>query len=149
MTRASDDGELPARQGTLAVTNVAVVDDDASVRRGLERLLRSAGFSVVTFVSAEQFLAMCRRELLSCLLIDVHLAGMSGLELLARLVAGECPVPVILISAYDDPQTTQAIEGSGAVAYLRKPFDDQVLIHAIREAVAGRGGAGAPSMALD
>jgi two-component system response regulator FixJ len=125
----------PAQQAP----NVAVVDDDPSVRRGLERLLRSAGYSVVTFVSAEQFLAMCRREVLSCLLLDVHLAGMSGLELLARLTTAECRVPVILISAYDDPQTTEAIEGAGAAAYLRKPFDDQVLIHAIKEAVASKG----------
>jgi FixJ family two-component response regulator len=138
VTGPSENQQRPSGRGPPA-TNVAVVDDDPSVRRGLERLLRSAGFSVVTFVSAEQFLAMCRREMLSCLLLDVHLGGMSGLELLARLETAECRVPVILISAYDDPQTTEAIQESGAAAYLQKPFDDQVLIHAIKEAMAGRG----------
>jgi FixJ family two-component response regulator len=135
VTGSSEGQQQRATRGTPA-TNVAVVDDDPSVRRGLERLLRSAGFSVVTFVSAEQFLAMCRRDVLSCLLLDVHLTGMSGLELLARLTTAKSPVPVILISAYDDVQTAEAIEGSGAAAYLRKPFDDEVLIQAIKEAVA-------------
>jgi FixJ family two-component response regulator len=138
-----------ASQNSQVSINVAVVDDDPSVRRGLERLLRSAGFSVVTFVSAEQFLAMCRRELLSCVLLDVHLTGMTGLELLARLTAQRSTVPVILISAYDDPQTAEAIEASGAVAYLRKPFDEQALIEAIKKAVGGTKGGGSASVALD
>jgi FixJ family two-component response regulator len=125
-------------QGPQALLTVAVVDDDPSVRRGLERLLRSAGLSVVTFASAEQFLVLCRREMLSCLVLDVHLGGMSGLELLARLTAADSTVPVILITAYDDPQTTDAIERSGAAGYVRKPFDDRVLIGAIMDAVAGR-----------
>lgn len=135
---ASSEDRRPGGQGPQSLLTVAVVDDDPSVRRGLERLLRSAGLSVVTFASAEQFLALCRREMLSCLILDVHLGGMSGLELLARLTGADSTLPIILISAYDDPQTTGAIEQSGAAAYLRKPFDDRVLIGAILDAVAGR-----------
>jgi two-component system, LuxR family, response regulator DctR len=138
VTGSSNDQRRPVGQGPQALLTVAVVDDDPSVRRGLERLLRSAGLSVVTFASAEQFLAICRREVLSCLILDVHLGGMSGLELLARLTAADSTVPVILITAYDDPQTTDAIERSGAASYVRKPFDDRVLIGAIMDAVAGR-----------
>lgn len=138
VTAPSNDKRRPVGQGPQGLLTVAVVDDDPSVRRGLERLLRSAGLSVVTFASAEQFLALCRREMLSCLVVDVHLGGMSGLELLARLAAADSTLPVILITAYDDPQTTGAIERSGAAGYLRKPFDDRVLIDAIMDAVAGR-----------
>ena len=138
VTASSDDQWRSGGQGPRALLTVAVVDDDASVRRGLERLLRSAGLSVVTFASAEQFLALCRREVLSCLILDVHLGGMSGLELLARLNVADSTVPVILITAHDDPQTSDAIEQSGAAGYLRKPFDDRVLIGAIMDAVAGR-----------
>jgi two-component system, LuxR family, response regulator DctR len=138
VTGSSDDQRRPVGQGPQSLLTVAVVDDDSSVRRGLERLLRSAGLSVVTFASAEQFLALCRREVLSCLVLDVHLGGMSGLELLARLNTADSTLPVILITAHDDPQITDAIEQSGVAGYLRKPFDDRVLIDAIMDAVAGR-----------
>jgi FixJ family two-component response regulator len=137
MAGLSEDQQGRAGSGLQAI-NVAVVDDDPSVRRGLERLLRSAGFSVLTFASAEQFLALCRREMLSCLIVDVHLGGMSGLELQERLGAAGSTVPIILITGHDDPHTLEAIQSSGAAASLRKPFDDQVLISAIMDAVAGR-----------
>jgi FixJ family two-component response regulator len=124
--------------GPQALLTVAVVDDDPSVRRCLERLLRSAGLSVVTFASAEQFLALCRREGLSCLVLDAHLGGMSGLELQTRLTAAGSSVPVIFITGYDDAQTIAALERSGAVTYLRKPFEDRVLLGAILDAVVSR-----------
>lgn len=118
--------------------NIAVVDDDPSVRRALDRLLRSAGFGVVTFESAEQFLALCHTELAACLVLDLQLGGMSGTDLQARLSAAGTPVPTIIITAHDDPTARAAAERLGAVAFLRKPFDDQELIDAINRAVAGR-----------
>ena len=114
--------------------NVAVVDDDPSVRRGMERLLRSAGFSAITFESAEQFLAICRPEELSCLILDVHLGGMSGLELQATLRKAGWTTPVILITGHDDAWTSNAVRMSGTL-YLRKPFDDQVLLAVITRAM--------------
>jgi FixJ family two-component response regulator len=135
---APSEERRPRGQNLQSLLTVGVVDDDSSVRRGLERLLRSAGFSVVTFASAEQFLALCPQEMLSCVILDVHLGGMSGLELLARLTGAHSTLPVILMTAHDDPQTNGALEQSGAAACMRKPFDDRVLIGAILDAVAGK-----------
>jgi FixJ family two-component response regulator len=139
VTGSPDNHRRPVGRGPEAALTVAEEDDDPSVRPSLERLLRTAGLSVVTYASAEQFLALCRREGLSCLILDVHLGGMSGLELLARLTAAGCTVPVVFITAYDDPQSAEAIQRSGGVGFLRKPFDDRALIDAITDAVAGRG----------
>ena len=112
-----------------------VVDDDLSVRRALQRLIRSAGFSVETFASAREFLDFAPRTGTGCLLLDIHLGGMSGLEMQERLAAQGVKMPVIVITAHDDAITRARVESLGAVAYVPKPFDDRVLLDAIQKAV--------------
>ena len=114
---------------------VLVVDDDISVRESLELLVSSAGWSVETFASAEDFLARSRKLVPSCLLLDISMPGLNGLELQKR-VAVECPeMPIIFITGHGDvPKTVQAMKG-GAVEFLTKPFDDTVLIDAVQQAL--------------
>ena len=113
---------------------ISVVDDDESIRKALRRLVRSAGLCVATFASAEEFLA-CEGEEAACLILDVRLPGMSGLDLQRHLAsAGRC-VPIIFISARDDEQTSQAALAAGALAFLAKPFDDRLLLDAVARAL--------------
>jgi FixJ family two-component response regulator len=114
---------------------VSVVDDDESVRRAVERLIRSFGFMVVVFASAEEFLASGHLRDTSCLILDVHLPRMNGLQLLAYLVQAGCLMPVIFITAYPDEKVrTQALQ-SGAACFLEKPFSDAALLNGIRRAL--------------
>lgn len=112
-----------------------VVDDDLSVRRALQRLIRSAGFSVETFASGREFLDSEPRCGSGCLVLDIHLGGMSGLEVQERLAARGVKIPVIVITAHDDARTRARVENLGAVAYVPKPFDERVLLDAIQKAV--------------
>jgi FixJ family two-component response regulator len=114
---------------------VCVVDDDLSLLRALQRLLGAGGFTVETFASAEDFLKSDRRERARCLVLDVHLGGLSGFELHDRLVAGGLRIPVVFITAHDDTATRERARRAGAVDYLRKPFDDDSLIDAINRAI--------------
>jgi FixJ family two-component response regulator len=115
---------------------VFVVDDDLSVRRGLERLLRSCGYRVATFASAREFLADGKADGPSCLLLDVRMPGQSGLDLHEVLVADRHQVPVVFITGHGDvPMATRAMK-SGAVSFLAKPFDDRALLDAVQQAVA-------------
>jgi FixJ family two-component response regulator len=118
---------------------VGVVDDDPSVLKALSRLLRSAGFVVVTFVSAEDFLARFRHSTLACVVLDIHLGEMSGLDLQAYLADAGVPLPIVFITAHDDPQTRGRVEKSHQ-PYLRKPVDEKALLDAI--AVQLRSGVG-------
>ncbi|HKC59502.1 MAG TPA: response regulator [Myxococcales bacterium] len=117
-----------------AGTSVVVVDDDLSVRRALQRLIRSAGFSVEAFASGQKFLDSDPGGASRCVVLDIHLGGMSGLEVQERLAARGVRMPVIVITAHDDARMRARVESLGAV-YLRKPFDDGVLLDAIRKAV--------------
>ncbi len=110
---------------------VYVVDDDESVRRALKRLLRSAGYHAITFDSAEEFIeaTSCRGE--GCLVLDIRLPGMTGLDLQEKLAASGAKYPVIFMTAHDNPQWQERAKKAGAVAYLRKPFDEQSLLGAI------------------
>jgi len=111
---------------------ISIVDDDASVRRALDRLLRSVGYFVDSYESAEAFLESANADETACLILDVHLPGRSGVQLQQDLRAAEKRVPVIFITAYDDEQTrAKAIEG-GAVDFLRKPLDNQRLLDLIQ-----------------
>jgi len=115
---------------------ISIVDDDRSVRRALRRLVRSAGFTAETFASAEDFLGSTFLARTTCLVLDIHLnGGMSGFELQAQLTADLVVIPIIFITANDDLSTRQRAHTSGAAAYLCKPFDDQLLLEAIRGAV--------------
>ena len=116
-------------------TSVFIVDDDLSVRRALQRLIRSAGFSVETFASGREFFDSNPSCGSSCLVLDIHLGGMSGLEVQERLAVQGLKIPVIVITAHDDARTRARVESLGAVAYVPKPFDDQVLLEAIQKAV--------------
>src|SRR5262250_2963212 len=114
---------------------VFVVDDDESVRESLEGLIRSAGLRVETFASAQQFLAGPRAIAPSCLVLDVHLPGLSGLDLQKRMAELDIEIPVIFITGRGDiPTTVQAMK-AGAVEFLTKPLRDQDLLDAIQQAL--------------
>jgi FixJ family two-component response regulator len=114
---------------------IAVIDDDASVRRALQRLLQSAGFMVETFATAREFLEANDWPQTACLVLDVHLPAISGVQLQAYLAASGVPIPIVFITAYDDVSTRERVNRAGAVAYLRKPVDQSTLIEAISRAL--------------
>ena len=118
------------RSSVTAVPIIAIVDDDASVRRSLHRLVQSAGYVVQTFASAREFLAWLPNGQAACLVLDVHMNDMSGFELQERLA-----VPVVFITSHDDAVTRARIEKSGAAGHLWKPFDEHAVLGAIRRAV--------------
>jgi FixJ family two-component response regulator len=110
---------------------VVVVDDDPSMLRGVKRLLTAKGFDTRVFPSAEAFLASSIRHGADCLVLDIHLGGMSGIELRRRLADSGCMVPVIFMTAFDDESTRREALAAGCVAYLHKPFPADLLIGAI------------------
>ena len=119
---------------------VCIVDDDHSVRRALRRVVHFAGFTAETFASAEDFLSSASLVLTACLVLDIHLnGGMSGFGLQAQLTADRVLIPIIFITAHDNVSLRERAETSGAVAYLCKPFDDELLLNAIRGVVGGNG----------
>jgi len=115
---------------------ISIVDDDLSVRRALRRLVQSAGYSVETFASAREFLDSSPSGRTGCLILDIHLEGMSGFELQERMAADPDPIPVIFITAQDDAATRERARLTSASAYLRKPFDEEILLTAIARALA-------------
>ncbi|HVN25026.1 MAG TPA: response regulator [Syntrophorhabdales bacterium] len=117
---------------------VYVVDDDDSVRRAFQFLFQSVDFDVQTFCSAEEFLKSPRLRDGSCIILDMRMPGMTGLDLQRELVARKVGTPVIVVSAYDDASTRQLSRELGAVAFFRKPVDDQALLDAIWFAIQGR-----------
>jgi FixJ family two-component response regulator len=123
---------------------IGVVDDNESVRMAIRSLLRSLGFQVEVFGSAEGLLGSARLDDIACLIVDVGLPGMSGLDLQRQLVAAQRQLPMIFISAHDDPVARRQALAAGALAFLRKPFSEKALIDAVRSALAPAGG-GHPS----
>jgi FixJ family two-component response regulator len=114
---------------------VAVVEDDESYRGALQRLLKSAGLSVLAFASAEDFLNSGQQRETGCLIADIRMPGMSGLDLQARLNTEQCPIPTIFITAHgEEKMRLQAMRG-GAVKFLAKPFDGAILLEAVRVAL--------------
>ncbi|PYN83065.1 MAG: two-component system response regulator [Candidatus Rokuibacteriota bacterium] len=114
---------------------VSVVDDDESLRRALRNLLRSVGFGVETFASAEEFLRSAQRENTGCLVLDLRMTGMSGLDLLRHLAVADSPIPVVILTAHGDEETRRRSLQAGAVAFLDKPFRSDVLLDAVRDAL--------------
>lgn len=115
---------------------VAVVEDDPGMLQSIERLLKAYNFQTATFASAEAFLDGPAASAATCLVLDIHLGGMTGIELRRRLAASGSDLPVIFISAVDDEAVHEMAMQAGCVAYLRKPFLGKVLIGAINKAVA-------------
>jgi FixJ family two-component response regulator len=119
---------------------IAIVDDDASVRRALQRLVESAGYTAQAFASAREFLEWLPQGQAACLVLDVHMDGMSGLDLQQRLA-----VPVIFITGHDDARTLERIKKSRAAGHLQKPIDADAVLSAIRSAVDGEAQGPLPS----
>ena len=121
---------------TKASPVVFVVDDDESVRKSLRRLIRSMGFGVVTFASAEDFLAYEPTASLGCIVLDIRMPGISGVELQKRIAGTHRDLPVVVITGHGDDETKRQALSAGAVAFLYKPFDDHALLEAIERALA-------------
>jgi FixJ family two-component response regulator len=115
---------------------VSVVDDDESVREAIESLLQSFGLRVEAFSSAEDFLGSKHLDDVTCLIVDVVMPGMSGLDLQARLASADQRIPLIFISAHDDDEARNRVIGAGALAFLVKPFQEQALMDAVHKALA-------------
>jgi FixJ family two-component response regulator len=117
---------------------IAVVDDDASVCRAISRLLRSAGMNADTFTSGQAFvrhMATISSFRPDCVVLDVQMPGMNGLEVQELLVRSDNPVPVIFITAHDEVSVRERALRAGAVAFLRKPFNDELFINTLEEAL--------------
>ena len=118
---------------------IAIVDDDESVRKATKSLVRSLGYEAATFCSAEEFLKSAQLKSTSCLITDVRMPGMSGVELQDRLIADGRNMPTVFISAFSDERVQQKVLESGAVGYLHKPFEEDRLIACIDIALKGQG----------
>jgi FixJ family two-component response regulator len=114
---------------------VAIVDDDHSVRGALQGLLKAVGVPSQVFASAEEFLKSGQQHEAGCLITDIRMPGISGLELQARLNAEHCRIPTIFITAHDDGQMRMRALRAGAVEFLAKPFDDEALLETVRAAL--------------
>jgi FixJ family two-component response regulator len=114
---------------------VAVVEDDPSMLKSIERLLKAHDFQPVTFTSAEAFLQAAAATTAACLVLDLHLGGMSGIELRRQLTASGSNLPVVFMSAADDESVRQKAVEAGCVAYFHKPFSAHYLICAVNNAV--------------
>lgn len=119
---------------------IALVDDDPSVCRAISRLLSSAGYVVETFPSGPELLSSGLAEQAACLLLDVHLIGMSGFELFQTVYKLGVHPPVIFMTAHDSEKTREQAQALGSSAYLRKPFEADALLQAVRAALATRAG---------
>jgi FixJ family two-component response regulator len=111
---------------------VYIVDDDESMRKALQRLLRSVGYQALTFTSAEDFLDVVSSCDRGCLILDIRLPGISGLDLQKKLASEGANYSVIFITAHDNPQWLETAKKAGAIAYLRKPFNEQSLLDAMQ-----------------
>ena len=114
---------------------VSIVDDDVSVRRSTQRLLRSAGFRAEAFASAEEFLKSGRTEETACLVLDLRMPGMNGLQLQRRLAEDCNPVPIVFVTAHSSPEEERQALQAGAMQFLQKPVSKEVLLLAIRNAL--------------
>jgi len=114
---------------------VAVIDDDESYRLAVQRLVKSAGFRVRSFASAEDFLKSGLQQETGCLIADIRMPGMSGLDLQAKLNADHCPIPTIFITAHGEEKMRLQAMRAGAVKFLAKPFDGATLLESVRVAL--------------
>ena len=135
--------DLPAtthtgrRPALSAVPMIAIVDDDESVRQATKALVRSMGYGAVAFASAEEFLESDHLDDMFCVITDVQMPGLSGVELQQRLIAEGQRLPVVFITAYPDERTRKLVLDAGAIGYLSKPFSDESLVQCLERALAG------------
>ncbi len=122
----------------MAVHLISVVDDDESVREALSGLLRSLGFAVSAFASAEEFLASDQLASADCLILDVRMPGMGGIELQRQLVAGHYEIPVIFITAHEEDGMRARALSDGVGAVLIKPFSEEAILSAIHSALTAQ-----------
>jgi FixJ family two-component response regulator len=114
---------------------ISIIDDDESVRRTTKLLIESFGFRAAAFESAEDFLSSGHLNDTSCLIVDVQMPGMNGLQLQSQLAAADCRIPFIFITGYDNAESRRRAMQAGAVAFLAKPFTDEQLVQCIRSAL--------------
>jgi len=118
-----------------ADTTIAIIDDDPSVRKGLERLIRSVGWKTETFGSAQEFLASARTQASTCIVLDLQLPGLSGLELQKQMSEAGVETPIVFLTGHGNiPASVKAMK-AGAIEFLTKPVEEQDLLNAIHEAV--------------
>ena len=115
---------------------MAIVDDEESVRRALGRLLRSAGFDVQTYASGADFLHSLARSVPQCVVLDLRMPRMNGFDVQAAMAEARAQVPVVIITGDDSPDSRERTLGRGAMAYLRKPVDEAMLLDAIQSAIS-------------
>ncbi len=116
---------------------IAVLDDEPEMRKALRRLLVSQGFEVVEYESGEALLDALDAQPLDCLLLDLHMPGISGFEVMEVFQRRHCSVPVVVLTAHDEPGTRERVRALGACSYLKKPVDKVALLSAIQAAIAG------------
>jgi FixJ family two-component response regulator len=114
---------------------IAIVDDDDSMRSALQGLLKAVGLPAQAFASGEEFLNSGQQRQTACLIADIRMPGMSGLELQAKLNAEQCRIPTIFITAHGDARLRMQALRAGAVEFLAKPFDDEALLESVRGAL--------------
>jgi len=114
---------------------ISIIDDDDSMRSAVVALVRSAGYDAHGFASAEKFLGSGTVESFACIITDIQMPGMSGIELKQHLTASQCSVPVIMITARHDPGLEEQAIASGAACFLRKPFEADALIRCLEDAL--------------
>ena len=114
---------------------VAVVDDEESVRKALGRLLRASGLDAESYASGQEFLDAAAALRPDCVVLDLHMPGMSGLQVLRKLKAAGQRLSIVVITAHDEPETRERCIDAGACAYLRKPLEDRLLLNAISAAM--------------
>ena len=121
---------------------ISIVDDDESVREAIESLMKSVGYIAKVFSSAGEFLKSEYLNDTGCLILDLQMPGMSGLELQSRLAASRSRVPIIFISAHSDAEARARALEAGAIGFLQKPFSEDALLDAIKSSLAARKGGG-------
>jgi FixJ family two-component response regulator len=122
--------ETPTKIGVIAI-----VDDDEPLREALGSVLKAAGFSIETFASAEEFLDSPHRQMIACLILDVRLPGMSGVELQRHLMEANSSLPIIFVTAHGDASLRELVMEAGAAGFLNKPVRSEALLKEIRAAM--------------
>ena len=115
---------------------VAIVDDEEPVRKALRRLLRASGLQAESYASGQEFLDAAAQRPPDCVVLDLHMPRMSGLQTLRKLQASMSKLPIVIITAHDEPATREQCLAAGAAAYLRKPLDERLLLNAISAALS-------------